>query len=118
MKELKDTEVQFNGTADKQISLTDFAAHSMKRRGTCIVGCNVQTAVDARRHLIVAHEVMDIGIDRDQLIPTAEPARAAMGSENLTVIADGRSVAGASEIRCRTYRAHVASRRLNSREPQ
>ena len=33
-------------------------------RGTGIVGYNVQTAVDTKHHLIVAHEVTNIGHDR------------------------------------------------------
>jgi transposase len=57
MKALKDIEVELNKTSDKQISLTDPDARSMKTRGTGIVGYNVQTAVDAKHHLIVAHEV-------------------------------------------------------------
>ena len=36
-------------------------------KGTAIVGCNVQTAVDAQHHLIVAHDVTNVGNDRDQL---------------------------------------------------
>ena len=53
-----------------------------------IVGYNVQTAVDAKHHLIVAHEVITDGIDRDQLTPMAEQARAATGIDELTVVAD------------------------------
>jgi transposase len=60
----------------------------MKTRGTGIVGYNVQTAVDAKHHLIVAHEVTNIGSDRDQLSSMAEQARTAVGTEKLTVIAD------------------------------
>jgi len=41
----------------QHISLTDPYARSMKTRGNGIVGYNVQTAVDAEHHLIVAHEV-------------------------------------------------------------
>ena len=36
-------------------------------RGTGIVGYNVQTAVDTKHHLIVAHEVTNVGHDRTQL---------------------------------------------------
>jgi hypothetical protein len=32
----------------------------------------VQSAVDTKHHLIVAHEVTNIGIDMDQLSPMAE----------------------------------------------
>ena len=67
MKVLKEVEVVLNETPDKQISLTDPDSRSMKTRGTGIVGYNVQTAVDAKHHLIVAHEVTNIGSDRGQL---------------------------------------------------
>jgi transposase len=88
MKELKEIEVQLNETPDKQISLTDPDARSMKTRGTGIVGYNVQTAVDAKHHLIVAHEVTNVGSDRDQLSSMAKQARAAMGTDEITAVAD------------------------------
>lgn len=88
MKALKDIEVELNKTPDKQISLTDPDARSMKTRGTGIVGYNVQTAVDTQHHLIVAHEVTNVGIDRDQLTSMAKKARTAMGVQDLTAIAD------------------------------
>jgi transposase len=88
MKALKDIEVQLNQTPGKQISLTDPDARSMKTRGTGIVGYNVQTAVDTQHHLIVAHEVTNIGIDRDPLTSMAQQARTAMGVQDLTAIAD------------------------------
>ena len=88
MQALKEIEVQLNATPDKQISLTDPDARSMKTRGTGIVGYNVQTAVDTKHHLIVAHEVLNTGTDRDQLSSMAQQARAAMAKETLTAIAD------------------------------
>jgi hypothetical protein len=51
MKVLNEIEVQLNKTPDKQMSLTDPDARSMKTRGTGIVGYNVQTAVDTKHHL-------------------------------------------------------------------
>lgn len=42
-----------------------------------MVGCNVQTAVDAKHHPIVAQEVTNDGVDRDQLSSMAKHARAA-----------------------------------------
>jgi hypothetical protein len=51
---------------DKQISLTDPDARSMKTRGAGIVGYNVQTAVDTKHHIVVAHEVTNKGSDRHQ----------------------------------------------------
>jgi transposase len=88
MKALKDIEVELNKTPDKQISLTDPDARSMKTRGTGMVGYNVQTAVDTQHHLIIAHEVTNVGIDRDQLTSMAKKARTAMGVQDLTAIAD------------------------------
>jgi hypothetical protein len=56
-------------TEDKQISLTDFDARSMATggRGSGMIGCNVQSAVD-EHHLIVAHEVTNVGSDRSQRV--------------------------------------------------
>ena len=65
MRILKEVEVQLNAAPDKQVSLTDPDARSMKTRGTGVVGYNVQAAVDAKHHLIVAHEVTNNGIDHD-----------------------------------------------------
>jgi len=100
LKALKVIEVQLEATPDKQISLTDPDARSMKTRGTGIVGYNVQTAVDAKHHLIVAHEVTNIGIDRDQLTSMAKQARAAMGAEELTAIADRGYFKGEEILAC------------------
>lgn len=66
MKRLKALETEMLATADKQLSLNDPDARSMRTRGTGIVGYNVQTAVDAEHHLIVAHEVTNEGSDRGQ----------------------------------------------------
>jgi len=100
MQKLKEIEVQLNETPDKQISLTDPDARSMKTRGTGIVGYNVQTAVDAKHHLIVAHEVTNVGIDREHLSPMAKQARAAMGTDELTAIADRGYFKGEEILAC------------------
>ncbi len=88
MQQLKTYEAQMLASPDQQLSLTDPDARSMKNRDGGIVGYNVQTAVDAKHHLIVAHEVVTAGIDREQLTPMAEQARAATGIDDLTVVAD------------------------------
>jgi hypothetical protein len=75
---------------DGQISLIDPDARSMATsgRGTGMIGYNVQTAVDTKHHLIVAHEVTNSGHDRDQLSSMAYQARDAIGNDALTVFAD------------------------------
>ena len=75
---------------DEQLSLTDPDARSMTSRakGTGLVGYNVQTAVDAKHHLIVAHEVTNVGSDRAQLSKMALAAREAMGKHKLQAFAD------------------------------
>jgi len=66
----KKLEARMLKAPDKQVVLTDPDARSMKTRGTGIVGYNVQTAVDTKHHLIVAHEVTNNGSDRQQLWST------------------------------------------------
>ena len=90
MHKLKELEVRMLEAPDKQISLTDPDARSMATsgKGTGVVGYNVQTAVDTQHHLIVAHEVTNVGHDRGQLSGMANSARDAMGAKELTVLAD------------------------------
>jgi len=93
---------QMMETEDKQISLTDPDARSMATsgRGSGTVGYNVQSAVDARHHLIVAHEVTNVGSDRDQLSDMTERACAAMGSEAIDVVADRGYYKGEEIVAC------------------
>lgn len=81
---------QMRAAPDGQISLTDPDARSMATsgRGTGIVGYNVQTAVDLKTHMIVAHEVVNVGNDRSQLATMAKMAQEAVGHEQLTAFAD------------------------------
>jgi len=88
MKRLKALETEMLATPDKQVSLNDPDARSMRTRGTGLVGYNVQTAVDAEHHLIVAHEVTNEGSDRGMLSMMAIKARTEMGVEDLEVVAD------------------------------
>ena len=64
---------------ERQISLTDPDARSMAtgRLGAAVVGYNVQAVVDAKHHLIVAHEVTNSVTDRSQLATMAKAAQEA-----------------------------------------
>ncbi len=90
MQSLKEMGKQVEASPDKQISLTDPDARSMATsgKGTGIVGYNVQLAVDAEHHLIVAHAVTNLGSDRAQLASMGGKARDATGWEEVTVLAD------------------------------
>ena len=87
---------------NEQVSLTDPDAPAMATsgKGTGIVGYNVQAAVDAKHHLIVAHEVTNVGSDRAQLSKMAQQARGAGGYEALTVIADRGYFRGEEILAC------------------
>jgi len=90
MRQLDQTKEQLQRQPDGQLSLTDPDARSMTSHGkaTGVVGYNVQAAVDAKHHLIVAHEVTNVGSDRAQLSPMAQAARDAMGKTTLKAVAD------------------------------
>jgi transposase len=85
-----------------QLSLTDADARSMNSagKGTGTVGYNVQTAVDTKNHMIVAHEVTNIGHDRGQLTEMSERARQAMGTKSLTALADRGYFNGEEILKC------------------
>ncbi|MGB9173640.1 MAG: IS1182 family transposase, partial [Bradyrhizobium sp.] len=89
-------------TEDKQISLTDPDARSMATsgRGSGMVGYNVQSAVDTKHHLIVTHEVTNVGSDRSQLSRMSEQARAAIGSEAIEAVADRGYYSGEEIVAC------------------
>src|SRR6202043_3555479 len=90
MQFLKEMERQVKAAPDQQVSLTDPDARSMATsgKGTGIVGYNVQTAVDTKYHLIVAHEVTNAGHDRTQLVPMGVSALQATGCKEIIVLAD------------------------------
>ncbi len=104
MEQLKEIEVLVQAAPDKQISLTDPDARSMATsgKGTGIVGYNVQTAVDAQHHLIIAHEVTNVGNDRGQLASMAQQAQTAMGRKDLEIVADRGYYKGEEILACHT----------------
>jgi transposase len=82
--------VAVEAAPDRQVALTDPDARVMgtSGKGTAVVGYNVQAAVEADHHLIVAHEVTNIGSDRGHLTMMADQTKAAMGADALEVVAD------------------------------
>jgi transposase len=98
MARLKKQEVRMLEAPDQQLSLTDPDARSMTSRGTGMVGYNVQSAVDSEHHLIVAHEVTNVGSDRSQLANVAKQAKETLQAEALDVVAD-RGYYNGDEIR-------------------
>jgi transposase len=102
MAAFKALEPVVHAAPDQQVSLTDPDARSMATsgRGSGIVGYNVQAAVDAQHHLIVAHEVSNVGNDRAQLANMAGQAKVAMGADTLDVLADRGYFSGEEVLAC------------------
>jgi len=100
MVRLEALEERMLNEPDKQLSLSDPDARSMKTRGTGIVGYNGQAAVELEHHLIVAHEVTNVGSDRAQLAAMAERACDAMDTEELTAVADRGYFSGTQIVDC------------------
>ena len=88
IERIKALEPQMLASEDQQISLTDPDARAMKGRGAAVVAYNVQTAVEPKHHLIVAHEVTNSGSDQHQLVPMAQRARETMQIKDITALAD------------------------------
>jgi len=102
MQRLEKLEARMLATPDRQVSLTDPDARSMATsgRGSGMVGYNVQAAVDTRHHLIVAHEVTNVGTDRAQLSHMAKRTRAALETDKLEVVADRGYFSGTEILAC------------------
>lgn len=99
---LKAVETRMDTTGETQVSLSDPDARSMATtaRMPRVVGYNVQTAVDAEHHLIVAHEVTMHGYDRDALTKLAVLARDAMAADEIEAIADKGYYKGEEILAC------------------
>jgi len=102
MAKLAAIEKQVLASPDQQLSLTDPDSRSMATsgRGSGVVGYNVQTAVDTEHHLIVAHEVTNVGSDRAQLANTAQAAKAALHVDKLEAVADRGYFNGSEILAC------------------
>src|SRR5512141_1452920 len=86
----------------EELSLTDQDARSMATsgRGTGMVGYNVQLSVDTKHHLIVAHEVTNLGHDRTQLANMSFQSKDAIGVQKLDAIADRGDYKGQEILKC------------------
>jgi hypothetical protein len=102
MQRLDVLKVQMLAAPDQQISLTDPDARSMATsgRGSGVVGYNVQVAVDTEHHLIVMHEVTNVGTDRSQLAHVAKETKATLEVEKLDVVADRGYFNGEEILTC------------------
>ncbi len=102
MQRLKALEGERLVAPDQQISLTDPDARSMATsgRGSGMVGYNVQAAVDTKHHLIVAHEVTNVGTDRGQLANMAKQAKAALETDRLDAVSDRGYFNGEEILAC------------------
>lgn len=90
MQHLAALDARMKAEPDQQISLTDPDSRSMATsgRGSGVVGYNVQVAVESNHHLIVTHEVTNVGNDHAQLAPMAKAAKETLEVETLDVLAD------------------------------
>src|SRR5215510_4519288 len=102
MRRLRAIEARMLAAPDQQISLTDPDARSMATsgRGSGVVGYNVQVAVDVEHHLIITHEVTNIGNDRSQLAHIAKEAKATLEATSLDVVADRGYFSGEEILAC------------------
>jgi len=102
MRELQTMEREVADAPDHQVSLTDPDARAMATngRGTGIVGYNVQAAVDAKHHLIVAHDVTNVGHDRSQLANMARQSKEVTRADGLTILADRGYFSGEEVVAC------------------
>ena len=102
VKRLHGLKARMLAAPDQQISLTDPDSRSMatSSRGSGVVGYNVQVAVDTEHHLIITHEVTNVGSDRAQLAHMARETKATLKAENLDVIADRGYFSGEEILEC------------------
>ena len=102
MAKLAAYEKQMLASPDQQISLTDPDSRSMATsgRGSGVVGYNVQVAVDTEHHLIVAHEVTNVGNDTSQLSHIGKQAKAVLAADKLEVVADRGYFNGEEILAC------------------
>src|SRR5258705_3523759 len=102
VKRLKAIEKVMLAAPDQQVSFTDPDSRSMatSRRGSGMVGYNVQAAVDTTNHLIVAHKVTNVGTAKSHLANMANQAKVHVDAENLEAVADRGFFKGEEILAC------------------
>lgn len=87
---LRSIEQRMDSTGETQVSLTDPDCRAMATtsKQPRVVGYNVQSVVETKHHLIVAHEVTNLGYDREALSMMAHAAKEVMASETIEAVAD------------------------------
>jgi ribosomal protein L14E/L6E/L27E len=102
MQRLQALKVRMLATSDQQVSLTDPDSRSMATsgRGSGVVGYNVQVAVDTEHHLIITHEVTNVGSDRSQLARVAKETKATLEVDKLDAVADRGYFNGEEILAC------------------
>jgi hypothetical protein len=109
MRRLEGLEARMLAAPEQQISLTDPDSRSMATsgRGSGVVGYNVQVAVDTEHHLIVTHEVTNVGNDRAQLARVAKQTKAMLRTDTLEAVADRGYFSGEEILACDQARITV-----------
>lgn len=82
---LRAIEQRMDDTGETHVSLTDpdCRARATTSKQPCFVGYNVQSAVETKHHLIIAHEVTSLSYDRNALAMMAHNVRDAMAGDTI-----------------------------------
>ena len=77
------------GDGQKEVSLVDPDSRLMRVDSQRLDVCyNIQTSVDAKKHLIVDYDVINNSTDHHQLVNDAKAAKQTLGVERLEVTTD------------------------------
>ena len=80
---------QMKATGQKEISLVDPDSRLMRVNSQRLEVCyNIQTSVDAKQHLIVDYDVVNISTDHHQLVKDALSAKETLGVDSFDVLSD------------------------------
>src|SRR5665648_84286 len=80
---------QMKSTGQKEVSLVDPDSRLMRVDSQRLEVCyNIQTSVDAKQHLIVDYDVINISTDHHQLTRDALSAKETLGVDSFDVLSD------------------------------